>query len=207
MKKAIAILTVVLVACAASFAQASDHSVTLVIKGTPEADLFTIKLSPDGQTYEIESVRPLEVGEGVCWHPDSNEPDKLLCSAPAIGGFEINGGKGGDVIELSSRVPVPATVRGGPGPDRLVGGGGADKLMGGTGADHLVGNGGDDLLIGAPGDDRLSGGFGRDTLIGGPGEDRLMGGPGEDHLSGGPGRDFQVTGSGKTIPLSRPAIS
>jgi hypothetical protein len=194
MKKTIATLTLValVVACAAAFARASEQSVTLVIKGTPEADVFRIQLSPDGQAYEIESIRPLEVGEGTCWHPDSAVPTRLLCNAPAIGGFEINGNEGDDEIELTSRVPVPATVRGGPGADKLGGGGGADKLMGGAGADHLAGDGGDDLLIGGAGDDRLNGGFGRDTLVGGPGEDVLI---------GGPGRDFQVTGPGKTVPL------
>ena len=68
-------------------------------------------------------------------------------------------------------MPVPVTLRGGPGDDRLVGGAGDDKLLGGAGNDVLVGRGGNDWLAGGAGDDKL---------LGGPGDDKLLGGPGVD---------------------------
>ena len=142
---------------------AAEHSINLVLAGSPGEDRITIELSADGRSYEVESATPLEVGGTVCTHPEK-VTTKLLCEAAPIAGFEINTGAGDDVVTLGRTVPVPATIRGGEGDDVLTGGAGADKLIGGPGDDELVGRGGNDLLIGGPGTDVLNGGPGQNVM-------------------------------------------
>ena len=144
-------------------AYVAEHSINLVLAGSPGEDRITIELSADGRSYEIESATPLEVGGTVCAHPEKVATE-LLCEAAPIAGFELNTGAGNDVVTLGRTVPVPATIRGGEGDDVLSGGAGADKLIGGSGDDELVGRGGNDLLIGGPGTDRLVGGPGQNVL-------------------------------------------
>lgn len=150
----------------------TEHSVNLVLAGSPGDDRITIELSVDGRSYEIESATPLEVAGTVCTHPEKRA-EALRCEASAIAGFEINTGAGNDVVTLGRTVPVPATIRGGEGNDVLTGGAGNDLLSGGPGDDELIGRAGNDLLIGGPGNDTLIGGPGNDTLIGGPGHNTL----------------------------------
>ncbi len=161
-------------------AHAEAKSYTVLLAGGEEANTIKVWLTSDGRQYVIDSVVPLEVGGEVCSHADENAYE-LLCSAPAIAGFEVNAGGGDDRVQVSGGVTVPVTLRGEAGDDVLVGGSGADKLIGGRG---------DDRLYGGRGDDQLYGGAGEDTLLGGPGNDLLSGGPGMDKLSGGAGRDL-----------------
>jgi Ca2+-binding RTX toxin-like protein len=177
-----AILTAmsVLAFCAAP-ARAGEQPVNVLLSGDAEANSFGISLSADGTSYLITSSAPLEVGGDVCAHPEAN-PYLLSCAAPRIGSFEVNGGAGDDSVQLAPNVPVPATLRGGSGDDRLAGGAGNDKLIGGAGNDTLYGRGGDDLLLGGSGEDHLVGGPGGDVLKGGPGADVLLGGPGKNKL-------------------------
>ena len=142
---------------------ATEHSINLVLAGSPGEDRIMIELSADGRSYEVESATPLEVGGTVCTHPEKRT-EELLCEAAPIAGFEINTGAGNDVVTLGRAVPVPATIRGGEGDDVLTGGAGADKLIGGPGDDELIGRGGNDLLIGGPGEDKLIGGPGQNIL-------------------------------------------
>jgi Ca2+-binding RTX toxin-like protein len=150
-------------AIASSAWATTEHSINLVLAGSPGEDKITIELSADGRYYEIESATPLEVGGTVCTHPEK-VTTKLLCEAAPIAGFEINTGAGDDVVMLGRTVPVPSTIRGGEGDDVLTGGAGADKLIGGPGDDTLVGRGGDDMLVGGPGVDTLNGGAGQNIL-------------------------------------------
>lgn len=185
MKKLLLIAVAALVGVLAPVARATERvpekSVNVILAGDNLANQISIGLSTDGRQYTIESAAPLEVGGEVCWHPDGNERG-LLCEAAAIAGFEVNGNGGDDTIVLAPTVPVPATLRGGPGNDKLVGGAGNDKLVGGPGNDGLSGRGGDDSLFGGPGEDQLSGGPGNDKLYGGAGNDVLVGGPGINEL-------------------------
>jgi hypothetical protein len=160
-------------------AVAAEHSLNLVLAGSPGDDRITIELSTDGRAYEIESATALEVASTVCSHPEKRS-EALLCEAAPIAGFEVNTGAGNDTVTLGRTVPVPATIRGGEGNDVLTGGAGADKLIGGPGDDELNGRGGDDLLIGGSGDDTLIGGAGDDVLHGGIGQNVLVGGPGKN---------------------------
>lgn len=198
MKRLSTILILVLVACFAAPAAGAQASVTILLSAGPGDDVFDVKLSQDGRTYLIDSLSPLEAGGGICTHEEGSVHE-LTCEAKAIGGFEADGGAGDDSVIISPKILVPATLRGGPGEDRLRSGGGADKLLGGPGHDYLSGEAGNDWLFG---------GAGEDWLWGGPGEDRLVGGSGPDYLNGGSGNDEvkvgpqDVTGPPPSKPLS-----
>lgn len=181
MKRAILIAATVLAAYSAAFAHAEERSLTVLLVGGSEANAISIALSPDGRTYVIDSIVSLEVGGDFCWHPPGN-PNELICEASPIAGFEVNTGGGDDSVTLAAGVPIPVTLRGGPGGDELTGGAGADKLIGGSGDDVLVGRGGADFLYGGPNADQLLGGTGNDFLRGGTGEDALFGGSGQNEL-------------------------
>ncbi len=179
MKRAILTAMTVLVAWAATTAHATEGSLTVLLAGGTEDNRISISLSEDGRSYVIDSIVPLEVGGEVCWHPEGKETE-LMCEATAIGGFEVNAGGGDDLVSVDPKVRVPATLRGGPGFDRLSGGGGGDKLIGGGGNDILYGRGDADSLFGGSDNDLLFGGSGDDLLSGGSGDDRLHGQGGDD---------------------------
>lgn len=180
MKKAMLILLAILAAQAATVAHA-ETSYTVVLAGGAEQSMIKIWLTPDGRSYVIDSVAPLEVGGPVCENSSGN-PNELICKAQLVAGFEINAGPGNDSITVERDVPAPVTMRGGAGHDTLVGGDGADKLIGGDGNDHLLGRGGADLIFGGAGNDLISGGAGKDLLRGGLGKDAFGGGPGPDDI-------------------------
>lgn len=177
MKRAILILTTLLVAFAAAVAHAGERSLTVLLTGGNEANLVRVDLTPDGRWFAIESDAVLEVGGTVCAHPEGNM-NALLCEASAIAGFEVNANGGDDAVIVGHEVGVPTTLRGGPGNDKLIGGGADDKLIGGVGDDVLVGRAGNDWLYGGGGNDRLAGGSGDDVLRGGEGSNLLLGGSG-----------------------------
>jgi len=179
MKKIALILLATVALLAPAGGHAAQKSFTVLLAGGAEPNMVKIWLSPDGRSYVIDSVVPLEVGGTLCTHPSGN-PNELLCHAPAIAGFEVNAGAGDDRVGVAKDVTVPVTMRGGAGNDFLVGGAGPDKLIGGPDDDTLVGWRGADFVYGGPGDDRIVGGPGDDVLRGGPGDDVLRGGPGED---------------------------
>jgi Ca2+-binding RTX toxin-like protein len=198
MKRLLTFLILVLVACPAAAVAAPEKSVTLLLTAGPGDDVFDVKLSQDGTDYLIDSLSPLEAGGGICTHEEGSEHE-LTCEAKPIGGFEVNAGTGNDSVIISPKITVPATLRGGPGRDRLRAGGGADKLVGGPGDDQLLGEGGNDWLFAGAGDD---------ILLGGAGDDRLSGGPGADYLHGGAGNDTENMGHGDYTgpkPQARPA--
>ncbi|HEY2335550.1 MAG TPA: hypothetical protein VGH58_11160 [Solirubrobacterales bacterium] len=179
MKRAILITLAILVAQCATVARAETTSYTVVLAGGSGQNMIRIWLTPDGHSYVIDSVVPLEVGGTICENPPGN-PNELICKAPLVAGFEVNGGPGNDAVVVSSAVQIPVTMRGGAGSDTLTGGSGPDKLIGGEGNDHLNGRGGDDFIFGGPGNDEIFGGPGNDVLRGGPGNDTIFEGSGND---------------------------
>jgi len=179
MKRALLIVITVLVAVSAAPAHATERSLNLLLAGGPEDNSITIALSADGRSFVIDSIAKLEVGGGVCTHPEGMD-NEIVCEAAAIGSFEVNANGGNDSVVVGKTVPVPVTLRGGPGDDRLMGGGGNDKLLGGAGNDVLVGRAGNDWIAGSSGDDKLVGGSGDDKLLGGPGVNALFGGSGRN---------------------------
>ena len=186
MKKITLIAVSIAALCAPLFARAETAPVVVLLAGGAEANMIEISLSPDGRSYLISSIVPLEVGSSVCSHPPEVQ-NELICQAAAISGFEVNAGSGDDSVVVAANVPIPVTLRGGAGADRLTGGGGPDKLIGGPGDDRLFGRGGADALYGGSGNDELYGGSGNDELWGGPGTDSLFGGSGVNELHQDPG--------------------
>lgn len=178
MKKAILIMLAILAAQTAPLAHA-ETTYTVVLAGGATESMIRIWLTPDGRSYVIDSIAPLEVGGTVCENTPGM-PTELVCKAPLVAGFEVNAGEGDDTVSVASAVEVPVTMRGGSGQDTLTGGGGPDKLIGGDGNDRLAGRGGDDLVFGGEGNDELFGGSGDDLLRGGTGHDTLIGGTGEN---------------------------
>ena len=179
MKKAILILLTMLAAQTAAVAHA-ETTYTVVLAGGAAQNMIHIWLSTDEHSYVIDSIVELEVGGTVCEHP-SGVATELVCKAPLVAGFEVNGGPGDDSVSVSSAIELPVTMRGGPGNDTLVGGSGPDKLIGGEGNDKIAGRGGSDVLYGGPGNDELLGGAGNDVLRGGK-TDVMNGGSGHNTL-------------------------
>jgi hemolysin type calcium-binding protein len=181
MKRSILITMALLVSLAPVTAVAKGGEVTynVLLAGGEEPNAMRITLSPDGRSYVIDSVVPLEVGGTVCENPPDDR-NELICQAVHVSAFEVNAAGGDDFVRVSSKVLVPVTMRGGPGHDVIIGGGGGDKLSGGDGADKIVGREGDDMLLGGEGADVLIGGGGNDILRGGPGVDVLQGGTGDN---------------------------
>jgi RTX calcium-binding nonapeptide repeat (4 copies) len=178
MKRAILIMLAILATQTASVARA-ETTYTVVLAGGATESMIRIWLTPDGRSYVIDSVAPLEVGGTVCENTPGM-PTELVCKAPLVAGFEVNAGEGDDTVSVASAVDVPVTMRGGPGRDTLIGGSGPDKLIGGDGNDRLAGRGGDDLVFGGDGNDELLGGGGNDVVRGGGGHDTVSGGSGEN---------------------------
>jgi Ca2+-binding RTX toxin-like protein len=185
MKKTILTAMAILATSGVSVAHAGERSLNVLLTGDMEANSISIALSPDGHSYTIDSIAPLEVGGSVCANPQGN-PNEIVCEASTIAGFEVNAGGGDDSVVVAREVPVPVTLRGGPGNDRLVGGAGDDKLIGGAGDDVLVGRAGADWLYGGLGDDKLIGCSGDDLLRGGPGHNIYLGGSGSNDIAAGP---------------------
>ena len=183
MKKAILITLAILAAQMPLSAHAEEPPLTytVLLAGGPESNEIRIWLTPDGRTYVIDSIYPLEVGGSVCEHPAGNL-NELICQAQQVAAFEFNADGGDDQARVSHAVHIPVGMRGGPGRDTLVGGSGDDKLYGGEGADKLIGREGNDLLLGGDGPDALFGGSGDDVLRGGGAYDNLVGGPGENKI-------------------------
>ncbi|HZO07253.1 MAG TPA: hypothetical protein VFB52_12770 [Solirubrobacterales bacterium] len=183
MKRALLITIAALVACSATVAHGAERSFNVLLTGGDEVNSISVKLSTDGRSYLIDSAfGPLEAPSGICEHREGSE-NSLICEATAIASFEVNAGGGNDHINFSPKVPVPVTLRGGPGDDRLKGGSASDKLVGGAGNDKLYGRAGDDWLFGGPGNDVLYGSFGDDRLLGGPGVNEIFGGSGTNETN------------------------
>lgn len=196
MKRAFLISLLILAAHPPALGYAEPPPVTVLLAGGAASNTIHVWLTPDGRTYVIDSIVPLEVGGTLCANAEGN-PNELLCQAPAIAGFEVNADGGDDTVSVAKEVKIPVTMRGGSGRDLLIGGSGSDKLLGGSGVDRLIGGHGDDLLVGGPAGDVLIGGTGNDYVQGGPGNDVHVGGPGNDViLTGSGGKDVVRTGEG-----------
>jgi RTX calcium-binding nonapeptide repeat (4 copies) len=177
MKKTIAILLTLTVGCSTAYATGEPEPTTIVLAGGAVHNKIKIWLTPDGYSYVIDSAAPLEVGGTICKNPPEN-PNELICEAPPVAGFVVNGGSHDDVVTVARAVPVPVTLNGAAGRDILLGGDGSDRIVGGPGKDLLSGRGGNDAIFGGPGNDVLKGGPGDDSLRGGAGHDLLHGGSG-----------------------------
>ena len=126
-----------------------------------------------------------------CTPSDLYGGDVVTCATPTAVRVEL--GPGDDDAYVTDGIPVPVTLRGGPGADWLEAADERGVLEGGTGEDKLVGGEGDDLLRGGDGNDTIEGNDGGDRIEAGAGED-LLAPDGYEHanadvVDGGPGFD------------------
>src|SRR3954447_9927506 len=85
----------------------------VLLAGGSASNVIQIWLTPDGRSYVIDSIVPLEVGGSICEHSSGN-PNELVCQAVQVGAFEVNADGGDDVVRLIKGVEIPVTMRGGP---------------------------------------------------------------------------------------------
>ena len=99
MKKVILITLAVLAASgwAAAGSRAEELTYNVLLAGGSESNDIRIWLTPDGRTYVIESIVPLEVGGTVCENPPGT-PNELDCQAVPVSGFEVNADAGDDQV-------------------------------------------------------------------------------------------------------------
>ncbi|MHC4499064.1 MAG: hypothetical protein ACYS21_08150, partial [Planctomycetota bacterium] len=150
----------------------------------------------------------------VVWSDQFNVDEFSATTNPFVNvdKIVINGGAGGDTIDLSGVQAghgVYAEVRGGEGNDVITGGGGNDFLYGDAGNDIIDGGAGNDEIYGGLGDDpKLEGGLGADTIYGDEGDDKIWGHydvvpPADDNeqdiLDGGLGDDTIYRSGGNDI--------
>jgi hypothetical protein len=78
MKKLILITLAILAAQAPLAAHGGEPPLTytVLLAGGPESNEIWIWLTPDGRTYVIDSIYPLEVGGTICEHPAGNLRDQ-----------------------------------------------------------------------------------------------------------------------------------
>ena len=179
--KKILLISLALLALLASAGNAETKSVNLLLAGGMEPNTINIWLTPDGTSYVIDSIAPLEVGGTICTNPEG-KPTELLCQAPMINSFEVNSDGGDDQVTVAPSITLPVTMRGGYGNDVLRGGSGNDRLFGGGGNDRVFGGRGNDTLNGGPDHDVVLGGPDNDILLRGLGNDELFGGPGDNEI-------------------------
>lgn len=105
----------------------------LEIVGTNDADVISV--------YDINlglGQRQLQ----VAWN------DLLFAfEISAVHSITIVGMEGNDALAVADTIPLPSTLKGGPGDDVLTGGGGSDNLIGDAGDDTLRGSGGNDIYL------------------------------------------------------------
>jgi Ca2+-binding RTX toxin-like protein len=172
----------------------TDGAGTYTYVGAPgEANHMSIQAPEAGGIlfYANEGVNVTSAPAGCTDAYGSGDWSEVICADPKA--IVVQAGDGDENITLSSDLPVPVTVDGGPGNDWIRGGDGADTFLGGPGNDRLEGYKGNDTLDGGDGDDELSGYAGADHLTGGPGNDTLHPDdyeePSADVVDGGPGID------------------
>ena len=75
-----------------------------------------------GRTYVIDSTSPLEVGGAVCTHPEAVENRTALRGDLDRAASKSMPAAATTRSIISPKIPIPVTLRGGPGDDRLYGG-------------------------------------------------------------------------------------
>lgn len=137
------------------------------------------------------------VGISIAGYLDAITPPSVV-GFPGVGTNILFGAKTGGLFS-DDDTPIPLTLAGTSGNDRILtgigddvleGADGNDRIHAGAGDDDVRGGRGRDLLIGAANDDYLRGQSGNDTLKGGSGADTLEGQSGKDLVFGDGGADL-----------------
>jgi hypothetical protein len=215
------------IAGAAVMAAAPAHAATFGLEGTtvtlrvgPGEPVPTVRYANHGPAFaqppeysaSVPIPQPVTAAPGCRQH----NPSLVICDDTGITEFAAHLSDGNDVVEPGATVlsqpapfPVPTTMYGGGGHDRLIGstvaanlldgGPGSDTVRGGNVQDRLYlgpdggtaeGHGGDDLLYGGDtGINGLVGGAGNDQIFSGAAGGSLWGDAGDDVLTGGPAAD------------------
>ena len=92
MKRAILIMLAIFAVQTATLARA-ETTYTVVLAGGAELGMIHIWLTPDGRSYVIDSVAPLEVGGTICEHSAGN-PAELVCQVKEVPCGEAVGRRG-----------------------------------------------------------------------------------------------------------------
>jgi Ca2+-binding RTX toxin-like protein len=177
---------------------------TLLLAGDAAADKLALRTA-------ATKLPTLEVDVG----DDGSADFRITLSS--FDRIRVLAGDGADTVRVRD-VPLPVTVDGGAGGDRLeVNGLGGDDTIdstllsaarlrvradGGAGNDVLLGGDGDDVLSGGDGADVIFAGSGDNVAFGGAGDDVLRGEEGDDFLDGGAGDDILIGNAGDDILLN-----
>src|SRR5450631_784362 len=141
-------------------------------------------LNTDPNTH----VLSLGAGHLALFLDDSISPNS---NGARLAGIDvINGGDGGQIIDLTSPTYLYGnlTINAGSGNDILMGNAGNGTINGKAGNDYIWGGSGTDNLYGGSGKDTMfAGGNANDSLFGGSGNDSMVAGNGSDSLYGGSG--------------------
>jgi Ca2+-binding RTX toxin-like protein len=184
---------VALAALVALPAAAAGHSLVrvngneLAYISADAVSLNTLEARVRGGDYELRDAT-VDGGSdpGPC-RPGEITPDanayivQVFCRRAGIERLRVDLGEREDSAVVN--LPIPITLLGGPGADRLVAGSAADSVQGGDGNDRLDGGGGDDQLDGGEGVDTFEGGPGSDVVRSADGlAERVSCGAGEDRV-------------------------
>jgi hypothetical protein len=164
---AIAAAAAILPASAAGHSLVRSSGTVVSYTSADATSLNTLTVRAGGGRVEF---RDPTVDGGM--DPGPCEPGELGPQSWIIQTFCSLGGVQRVRIDLGERedsaivtLPVPTTLLGGPGADRIAAGDAGNELDGGEGNDAVTGGAGDDALSGGPGVDQLSGAEGADRLV------------------------------------------
>ena len=79
----------------------------VLLAGGSASNTIHIWLTPDGRSYVIDSIVPLEVGGDSLHQPRRRSRTSCVCRRPAIAGFEVNAGGGDDTVTVSQERDDP----------------------------------------------------------------------------------------------------
>jgi Ca2+-binding RTX toxin-like protein len=172
-------------AAAHSLVRSNGGQVNYLSEDATSLNTLTIRLTGD----EIELRDPTVDGgmdPGPCRPGEVTEDAnswiiQTFCGRSGIAGLRVDVGEREDTATIT--VPVPVSLLGGPGADRLTTGLAADRVDGGDGNDRVDAGAGDDTVDGGLGTDTLAGGAGADLLRTADGlPDRIACGEGADRV-------------------------
>lgn len=193
MRRLVLGLLAALVAAGAAPGLAGAHSLvrvygselTYVSADATSLNNLTVGASADEVAFRDPTVDG-GIDPGPC-RPGEVTPDanafiiEAFCDRAPLTRMRVDLGEREDTATVT--VPLPVTLLGGPGADRLTAGPAADTVSGGEGNDRLSGGGGGDVLDGGDGADGLDGGEGDDRLRSADGlAETVACGPGSDSV-------------------------
>ncbi len=156
----------------------TDGAGTYTYVGAPgEANHMSIQAMEDGGIlfYANEGVNVTSAPASCADAYGSGDWSEVVCANPKA--IVVQAGDGDENITLSSELPVPVTVDGGPGKDWIRGAEGNDTIVGGPGQDKISG----DLAGGDCGPFWCKYPYGNDTIYAQDGEvDAILCGAGTD---------------------------